>query len=216
MRLIEVYYYIPANEVDYAVECGIKLSKWYDKEVYFNGDKKKCISCLLNPKDDIQKYKSSNFQCLKLQLSPNYCFAADRYLYNIGLNYPDVMWMYSKSIIPVNEYIFGSYRLPECLVTSTVIGEQVSSLDRRLDSPVLYNNSEELYINNIIENYRERYSDFNDSLLYYFYCKLAETEKIDKIEDSENRIAVFIDKENNRSYTVRIPDINRDWIGIES
>ena len=31
--MVEVYYYVPIEELENAVECGLKLSKWYDKEV---------------------------------------------------------------------------------------------------------------------------------------------------------------------------------------
>ncbi len=86
--MVEVYYYLPSREVEEVVECGLKLSKWHDKEVVINGDSKKCISALLNPRDDIGKYRSADFKCVKFELAPQYCYAADRYLYRVGLNYP--------------------------------------------------------------------------------------------------------------------------------
>ena len=45
--MAEVYYYIPISEAEYVVGCGLKLSKWYDKEVLIDGDKKVYI-CPLN------------------------------------------------------------------------------------------------------------------------------------------------------------------------
>lgn len=206
--MVEVYYYIPLNEVNNSVECGMKLSKWFDKEVAINGESRKCMSALLNPKDDMGKYKSSDLKCVKLELSPNYCFVADKYLYHAGLNSTQVMELYNNSVIPVGKYIFGSYRLPECLVTSTVIPGQVSVLDKRMDSPVLFGNSEELYINNIIETYKEKHDDFNDMLLYHFYNMLTETEKMERIEDNENGIAIFIDKSTGKAYTIKLPSIS--------
>jgi len=205
--MIEVYYYLPLKQLNNAVECGLKLSQWFDKEVVINGESKRCISTLLNPKDDIEKYKSNDFKCVKFELPPNYCFVADKHLYQVGLSTPDVMDMYKSSITPVKDYIFGSFRLPECLVTCTVIADQINVLDMRLDSPVLFNSSEELYTNNIIESYREVREDFNDTLLYYFYCKLAEIGKADKIEDKERKIAVFMDKAKNTALTIKIPEI---------
>lgn len=206
--MVEVYYYLPADEVNDVIECGLKLSKWYDKEVAINGDIKKCLSALLNPKDDIVKYRSDEYRCVKLELAPHYCFAADKFLYLVGKNFPKVMDLYNKSVVPVKDYIFGSYRLPECLVTSTVIAGHISLLDKRLDSPVLFDNSEELYINNILEAYREEHADFNDCLLYNFYCKLAEIGKVDKIEDIEKKIAVFVPKGKGKAVTVKIPDMS--------
>lgn len=206
---MEVYFYIPANEAENTVECGLKLSRWFDKEVVIGGSVRKCISALLNPKDDIVKYRSGEYRCLKLDVNTNYCFVADKYLYEVGLSFSQVMDMYTGSVIPVENYIFGQYRLPECLVTSTVIAEQISILDKRLDSPVLFDNSEDLYINNIVETYKEEHNDFNDVLLYYFYSKLAEIGKADKIEDSDKSIAVFFDKHKEKVFTLRVPDISK-------
>lgn len=204
--MVEVYYYLPAERVDEIVECGLKLLDWYSKELTIEGDVRKCLSALLNPKDDIEKYRSKRFKCIKLELSYNYCFAADQSLYKAGLASPEIMELYKKSVIPLKQYMFGSYRLPECLITSTVIAGHIRVLDKRLDSPVLFDNSEDLYINNILETYKETHHDFNDCLLYNFYCRLAETGKVDKIEDADNRIAVFIEKRSGKAYTVKIPD----------
>ncbi|MCX7747353.1 MAG: hypothetical protein N2645_10750 [Clostridia bacterium] len=207
--MAEVYFYIPADQADNAVTCGLKLSKWSDKEIWIDGDFKKCISALLNPKDEMEKYRSSEYKCLKLELDSKYCFVGDKYLYQVGLEFPQVMDMYQESVMPVDKYIFGSFRLPECLVTSTIIEGQISILDKRLDSPVLFDKSEDLYVNNILENYKETHADFNDALLYYFYSKLAECGKVDKIEDSEKRIAIFLDKESQKAYTIKMPEISR-------
>jgi hypothetical protein len=64
--MVEVYYYIPVEEAENAVECGLKLSRWFEKEVMLNGESKKCISTLLNPRDDLNKFKSAEMNCIKL------------------------------------------------------------------------------------------------------------------------------------------------------
>jgi len=206
--MVDVYYFLPSEEVANAVDCGLKLSKWFQKEVVINGENKKCMSALLNPKDDMEKYKSAEYKCVKLEVSSNSCYIADEYLYKMGLKSPVVMDLYLKSIIPVEKYIFGMYRLPECLVTSTVIAGQIGVLNMKLDLPVLFDNSEELYINNIIQTYTEEHNDFTDAMLYSFYCMLAEKGKVNKKEDIENGIAVFIAKNDGKTFTVRIPDLN--------
>jgi hypothetical protein len=205
--MVEVYYYIPAGEVNNAVDCGLKLSIWYEKEIVIEGSSRKCIIAFLNPKDDMEKYMSNDYRCVKLEVATNYCYVADRYLYQVGLSEPRVMDLYIESIIPVQEYIFGSYRLPECLVTSTVIGGHISPLNKSLDSPVLFNNSEELYISNIIETHKEGHCNFMDDMLYYFYCNLAMCGKFDKYEDGGRKIAAFIDKRDGKAYTIKIPEI---------
>ncbi|TYQ16839.1 UNVERIFIED_CONTAM: hypothetical protein Cloal_3414 [Acetivibrio alkalicellulosi] len=203
--MVEVYYYVPVEQVENAVECGLKLSKWYEKEVRIGLDKKKCMSALLNPKDDMVKYKSDALRCVKLEIYPRYCYVADRYLYEVGLTHSEVMQLYLESVMPIENYTFGLYRLPECLVTTTVIGEQISILDKRLDSPILFDNSEDLYINNIIEDYKGIYPNFNDMMLYYFYSYLVEKEKLKRYEDED--VVVFVDKEIERPFAIKKPPI---------
>lgn len=205
--MVEVYYYIPVDKVENAVTCGIKLSEWYDREVNIGGSAKRCITTLLNPRDDYEKYTSPDHKCLKLEIMPKYCFAADKFLYNAGVTFPGMMEIYNRSIIPVENYNFGRYRLPECLVTSTIISDFVSILDKRLDSPILFNSSEELYMNNIIEGYKEAHNDFIDAMLYSFYSKLAEAGKVKLMEDTFSGVAIFIDERDGRTYTLKKPDL---------
>ena len=203
---VDVYYYVPVNRAEQSIDCGIKLSEWFDREVPLEGEVRKCISALLNPRDDREKYRSTQFKCLKIEILPRYCYVADRFLYETGRFSEKVMELYRNTILPVEKYIFGMYRLPECLIPNTILAEQIRVAEKRLDNPVLFESSEILYTSNILESYREENECFNDVLLYYFYNKLAESKKIDKIEDKEKRMAVFFDKEQNRTFCIRIPE----------
>lgn len=205
--MIEVYYYVPSEEAEDVVQCGLKLSKWFDREVLINGESRKCLTALLNPKDDIEKYRSGRYKCVKLEVLPKYCYVADSYLYRMGLSNPAAMELYYESIMPVEDYVFGSYRLPECLVTSTVIGEYISMFEEKLGSPLLFDNSEELYLNNIMEEYQDEHIEFIDAMLYCFYSKLAEMGKLKKMEDTENRVTVFFDQSGSKRYTIKTPEI---------
>jgi len=204
--MAELYYYIPADETEYVLECGLKLSKWYDKEVVINGVKRKCLTALLNPKDDMEKYKDTSLCCVKLDVPSQYCYVADRYLYEAGLDMPEAMQIYINTIIPIEKYLFGFHRLPECLVTTTVIAGQVKVLNRAQDSPVLIRDSEELYLNNLLEANIEKYENFKDEALYYFYSKLEEMNKVDKIEDKNRKVAIFTDKAEGKIIIVKIPE----------
>ncbi|KNY27416.1 hypothetical protein [Pseudobacteroides cellulosolvens] len=206
---MEVYFYIRSELAESAVDCGLKLSEHYEKVVMIDGEEKKCISTLLNPKDDLDKYKSSEYKCLKFDLPSKLCYVADKYMHIVGAGSKDAMEIYNRSITPLKDYIFGSFRLPECLVSSTIMPEQISILDKRLDSPILYDNSEELYINNIIESYKEEHGDFQDVLLYSFYSKLAEQKNFEMIVDGGNKIAIVVDKDKGKSISIKIPDLTK-------
>lgn len=209
VKMAEVYFYVSADKAEVTVECGMKLSEWYDREVIIDGENKKCIATLLNPRDDISAYKSHNFRCVKLEVNPKYCFVADGYLYRMGLSSQQSMKMYEESVTPVEDYRFGKYRMPECLVTCTVVGDSISLLEKKLDSPILFNSSEELYFNNLLEGFREGHDDFNDTSMYYLLNALAATGRARKIEDLQSGLAVFVQEKPDRVYTINIPNLER-------
>jgi Fe2+ or Zn2+ uptake regulation protein len=98
--------------------------------------------------------------------------------------------------------------LPECLIATTILAGDATVLDKRIDSPVLYSNSEELYIHNILQGFREQYSKIDDCLIYYFLEKLADLEKLDKIENSDTKNTVFFDQ-SGKTYCVKRPEANK-------
>lgn len=201
----EVYYYVKSEKVADILDCGLKLSAFYDKEVLIEGENKLCFSALLNPKDDIKLYKSDSFTCIKIQVKSSQCFIADRFIYETCQDKSEKLEYYYKTIIPIDQYKFGEYRLPECLITTTILDGESSILDKRMDSPVLYTNSAELYINNILQDIREQYAEIDNDLLYYFFDKLADLEKLDKIENSDTKNTVFFDK-SGKTYCVKRPE----------
>ena len=118
------------------------------------------------------------------RLYPEYCFVADKSLYEIGLQHEEVMKPYIDSIMPI-KIIFWNVQTSGCLVTSTIIPEQISLLDKRLDSPVLFDNSEELYINNVIEDFKQEYDDLTTDFCLAFERTATEGE-LEMIEEEGN------------------------------
>ena len=204
--MVEVYFYIPAEKASDAVECGIKLSEWYSREAVIDGTVRKCIAALLNPRDEYDKYTSGAYRCLKLEVDSRYCFAADRSLYETGLSDPGVMELYRESIKPIGSYTFGEYRFPEVLVTSTILGENISVWGKMLDTPLLYNNSEELYLSNLMELLRDKHDDMNDTLLYLYFRWLSENGTAERIGGAGVKYAVFRANGPDKVYTFKAPD----------
>lgn len=200
-----VYFYVPASEALSLAECGLKLSKWYGKETEIEGFKKRCICALLSPKDDQDRFEDGFYDCLMLDVPREYSFVAEKHLYDLGQSDQLSMEYYLKSIIPLKDYIFGSYRMPECLITTTVIPGQIKIMNRARDIPVLFNDSLELYLNNLTEAMGEKYRDFKEVSLYYYFNMLANRGKINKITGEETGLGVFVDDEE-RTYTIKVPD----------
>lgn len=207
--MVEVYFYVPVASAENIAACGLKLSEWYNREVNIGGEYRKCIAALLNPRDDIAAYRSADYRCIKLEVNPKYCYIAEGFFYHMGMEKPEIREMYENSAIPAAEYVFGKYRMPECLVLTTVIGDSINVLDGKFDSLILFNNSEDLYFNNILERLKDEHKDFNDAILYYLMNAAAETGALRKIEDPERAMSVFAGGQGNEIYTVRIPDIKK-------
>lgn len=204
--MAEVYFYIPEGRAGDAVDCGIKLSEWYSREVYIDGSLRKCIAALLNPRDEYEKFRSGEYKCLKLEIPPKYCYVADRSLYEAGCGNPGAMELYRESIIPAMSYKFGDYRFPEVLVTTTVLSEQISVTGKMLDTPVLYTSSQELYLNNLTERLKEEHSDLDDTFLYLYFKWLCSRGEADMVCDgAADSPAVFVLRENNRPYVFHAP-----------
>lgn len=206
--VVEVYYYVKSGNVANILECGMKLSAFHNREAVIDGEKSLCFSGLLNPKDDMKLYRSADFTCLKMRVKNEKCFVADRFLYEAALGRELDMALYYQSIVPVEKYIFGTYRLPECLVTTTILAGEAAVLDKRMDSPVIYTNSEELYINNILQELREEHAEFDDCLLYSLFDRLAGLGLFEKVENDETGIAVYRTP-SGKNYCIRKPDYDK-------
>lgn len=204
--MVEVYFYVPAADAENAVSCGLKLSRWAERQVQLEGVTRNCICALLNPRDDREKYRSGRFACLKLALREDNCWIGDGSLYRVGLERPEVMALYERSIVPIREYRFGSYRLPECLVMTTPVAEEINLVGKGLDSPILFDNSEELYLGNLEEVLKEQYEDFYDTVLYSFFSRLVENGKFRRFEDRKGSMAVFEEISSGEVRCIRIPD----------
>lgn len=193
---MDVYYYIDKNEKDDILDCGIKLSVKSDRKVPVGGYPTSCISTLLNPKDDLTRYDSKEHICLRLDLKPNYCYIADRTLYGSQ----KTLELYNRSVIPAADYIFGTFRQPECLVTCTILPESINVLNKAIDCPILYTSSEELYIQRLISEFRDKYDNFDEAVLQLFLSHLTGSGKFSRIED--RGMDIFVGKDGE-VYTIK-------------
>lgn len=194
---MDTYLYIPSDERANVLMCGIKLSVKGEKTVNINGYPSQCISALLNPKDDIEKFKSSGFICLRIDMKPENCYIADKSLYGSK----ELEELYTKSIISPKDYIFGTYRNPECLIPRTILPENLSIASKAIGFPVLYENSEDLYVNNLIEKFKEAYPDFNETIISLFIEFYQKDWNLTKIKNKD--LYVLANEKDKKYYTIR-------------
>ena len=130
-----IYYYTKNENLPIYLKYGIRLSKNFDKELNINGYTKPYLIGLLNPKDDIKKYNSEDYTCLKLDLINSHCKV-------IALENLDNTQIDS---IDLDEYIFGTYKNPLVLIDTSVISDKISTYNKVMDIPILFDNSEDFY-----------------------------------------------------------------------
>ena len=79
-------------------------------------------------------------------------------------------------------------------------------MNKGMDAPILFETSEDLYMNNLIEKERTKDSMFIDKSLYQYFSFLSSTGKMLKNEDRINNVAVFTSINKDNTIIVRIPE----------
>ena len=132
-----VYYYAKNEALPIYLKYGIRLSKNFDINLNISGYEKPYLIGLLNPKDDLDKYTSSEFTCIKLDVLNNHLWVADFS--------EEVQNHTVTECQEIEKYIFGSFLKPRVLIDTSIISDKISLYNRELDIPLLYDNSEDFY-----------------------------------------------------------------------
>lgn len=205
--MADLYAYIPSESLEDAILCGLKLSEWHGREIVIHGERCKAIPALLHPKDDMDRYGSASYECIRIEVDPGICYVAEGGILELCKSRPELSGLYEESIIPLKDYAFGSFRHPEVLIAGSVMAESISWYSGKMDAPLLFENSGTLYVRGRLESYRQEFDDFDDSLLYYFYDAEAKNGKFEKIEDSSGGMVLFRDRASGVTYLSKIPAI---------
>lgn len=184
-----VYLYAKKEVNENYLKYGIKLSEVSDSIINVNGYDKKGIVCYLNPKDS-SLYSSPNFICLKIMVSGLSCYVVNEALK--GTNY------YSETTKTLINYNSGDYEIPIAVVCSTILPENISVYNKVLDTPLLYDNSKDLYyeknILDIIENNKTQKKDILKLLL-------ESLSGIEILENDKKSSRIYLDTKTNKKYT---------------
>lgn len=202
-----LYYYVPADSVCDIIDCGIKLSQWYDRELDFGEPhgRRKVLRALINPWDEPEKSRDKSYRCLRLDLDPKECRVGDADLFRMGLSEPSLMARYLRTLVPLSDYRFGTFRNPECLVFTSILPEQIEVTGKVQDTPVLFENSEALYMGNLLEKFEQQCQDSGNTLVYA-YCRYLESlGNMRRIENRDLGISVFLEPETDAYIVTRTP-----------
>lgn len=192
---MKVFYFAKVDSAEEIMDCGIKLNQYFEREITVNGFQKRFLLAYLHPADCL-KFYDDTYKAVKIKAPEESSYIAEGALYD-----DQNLHLYESSLIPIREYRLGTYRKPECLIQCTLLPHQIEDYDRRRDEPILYDNSENLYMNRVLYKAREEYSFFDDLALERYYDMLVEEGKYIKEECPD--FNVYINKEDNEIITIR-------------
>ena len=189
--MLNIFYYVKTNELDDILDYGIKLSENYTRKIAINGAEKLFLTGLLNPKDELDKFNSETYTCLKLNLNIVTLKVAESTLY--GSKY------YEDTIIPFTEYELGQYMQPEVLISMSILPEIIEEINYFIDEPLLYDNSKELYVNNLIEKISNELNNSQDVILNALLKEYSKQNNLNK-DIIENKTNVYYSDNKNEFY----------------
>ncbi len=158
--MVTIYFYVDSSRLEMIKKFGLKLSDNYSNTVPINGLDKRVFVGLLNPKDDLLKFNSSSFTCLKVFLYPEQCYVINE----VAL----IIKQKEYNIIPLDEYIFGTFESPRVIFNTSILPEQIEILNKDIDEPTLFDNSKDLFYQIKIQEILETH-DLQD--IYYALCE---------------------------------------------
>jgi len=204
---MEVYLYVSSADADSILECGLRLTIWADRHLGENRDRK-FISAFLNPRDDIEKFKHKDYVCLKIKAKDDESLIAEKLLYDWGIKDSNMLKLYENTALKPQRYRLGFFRNPEYLIGHTVLPQDIEIMRKGLDSPLLYNSSQELFTSLYIEEAKEKDESFLDKLLFYFFDLMAQKGLLYKFENNDLQTFVYYSREENRVFALKDPQNN--------
>ena len=188
----DLYIYINKNDVDTCLKYGIKLSEYSNKILKLQNMEKRGILAFLSPKDS-DLYIDENYECIRVNIKD-----LNTIIYNkLCENTPLIDEFYCD----ISEYSIGDYELPEAIICSSILQENLSIYNKILDKPLLVQNSREFYyeksINDILDS--DKFSKYE---LYQMLLILGDQKKVLKIEKKDD-LKLYKDPINGKTYTKR-------------
>ena len=104
--------------------------------------------------------------CLRAEIPVSDAFVAD------AARIPDKI---PGTLLPLSEYKLGTYRRPFIVIPGGLAAERFSTRDRDIDAPLLYENSEKLYIDRCFALAEETDPGFRERALKAYYESLVES-----------------------------------------
>ena len=119
-----IYFYVKSSKLNETLRYGIKLSQNFSHKIPIKEIEKKCMVGLLNPKDDINKFQSDEYVCLKLNLYPEQCYIINE----VALVIPPKDY----EVINLKDYKYGEFESPRVLFSCSILPEEITLLNKTM------------------------------------------------------------------------------------
>jgi len=120
------------------------------------------------------KYNSEHYTCLKISLYPEQCYV----LNEVQLIITPKDGIYN--LIPLNDYIYGSFENPRVVFNTSILPEQIEILNDTIDEPILFENSRDLFYSLRINKLMD---ELDLSEVYYALCEYLDNKDLSNLEN---------------------------------
>lgn len=158
-----IYFYVKSSKLNETLRYGIKLSQNFSHIIPIKNVEKKCMVGLLNPKDDIDKFNSDEYVCLKLNLYLEQCYIIN----DVSLVIPPKEY----EIINIKDYKYGEFESPRVLFSCSILPEEITILNKTIDEPLLFDNSKDLFYEIKIAQMMD---ELTPSEIYFALCEYVD------------------------------------------
>lgn len=198
-----IFYYIEKERIEDILIKGLEISRVNNSQLMIDGEIKSCIKGLLSPKDDLIKYSESDYVCLELDVEIKNIYVLNGDLDTLDKN------VYLKSLIPLEKYKFGYYRRPEIAVTSNIAPDKIAISSKTIGTPILFESSDKIYKDSIMEELRLKYKDFDETLLGIFFMMMVSKGRMKLIGQKKygtKTVYIYEDNSSKKTYTLGIQE----------
>lgn len=188
----DLYIYVEKNKIDDCLKYGIKLSEFENRVLKLSNVSKRGIQAFLSPKD-CELYLSDDYGCIRVVSKNLTAIVFNKICENTSL--------IDNFICDIENYKIGNYELPEAIICSSILPENLQLYNKILDKPLLVQNSREFYYEKCINEIMET-DMFSKYELYQTLLILGDQKKVFNVS-KENNVKMYTDSISGKQYTKR-------------
>ena len=197
---MKAYYFVPTSEADEILECGLEISRGQYVVSRFMQNAGRCFDARLHPGDYPSEAFGPDRTCLKIDLDQVRAFVAEDAFWDIEVPEEQKKQWFEASILPAEEYKLGTYRKPLCLIANTVLPQAMGVYDKLIDEALLYETSEELYLNGLFSQAEEDPA-FRELALRAYLDTQAARGKMQAYTQQDT--CIYFDGQSGKPYIIR-------------